>query len=285
MFSQTEFASDQTCCARQAVSLFHFLYNVSLYRNRKEEHTMDSTRYFDALHNAMSAQHAGSQLLLTVQLLDACGKDAYLELRSLPGEQSLVLCYSTIGRRELDFQLFRKGWLQCHNANGQLTGRFPSRADQLLEEVDFRAHCRDERLDATLSPRILQELKGLSGTDFQSRAPQNTRTAAQITVDSFVGSGAHWCYWTQQPAPCLPLAAILYELAESLAGGERRILQADPQAAQLAAQWQSDAVRVFFHPAVSAASFPRPSSPASRPVRACAHSKSWQSILTVMASM
>ena len=170
MFNQTEFASDQTCCARQAVSLFHFLYNVSLYRNRKEEHTMDSTRYFDALHNAMSAQHAGSQLLLTVQLLDACGKDAYLELRSLPGEQSLVLCYSTIGRRELDFQLFRKGWLQCHNADGQLTERFPSRADQLLEEVDFRAHCRDERLDATLSQRILQELKGLSGTDFQSRA-------------------------------------------------------------------------------------------------------------------
>lgn len=283
MFNQTEFASDQTCCARQAVSLFHFLYNVSLYR--KEEHTMDSTRYFDALHNAMSAQHAGSQLLLTVQLLDACGKDAYLELRSLPGEQSLVLCYSTIGRRELDFQLFRKGWLQCHNADGQLTGRFPSRADQLLEEVDFRAHCRDERLDATLSQRILQELKGLSGTDFQSRAPQNTRTAAQITVDSFVGSGAHWCYWTQQPALCLPLAAVLYLLADPLSGGERRLLQADPQAAQLAAQWQSDAIRVFFHPAVSAASLLRPSSPASRPVRACAHSKSWQSILTVMASM
>ena len=83
----------------------------------------------------------------------------------------------------------------------------------------------------------------------------------------------------------LILAAVLYLLADPLSGGERRLLQADPQAAQLAAQWQSDAVRVFFHPAVSAASLPRPSSPASRPVRACAHSKSWQSILTVMASM
>ena len=175
---------------------------------------MDASRYFTAMHNAMSAQHPRAQLLLTVKLQDTCGNDACLELKQLPGENTSILCYSTMGRRCLSFQLFRKGWQLCHNADGQLTGRFPSRADQLLEEVDFRAHCRDERLDATLSQRILQELKGLSGTDFQSRAPQNTRTAAQITVDSFVGSGAHWCYWTQQPALCLPLAAVLYLLAE-----------------------------------------------------------------------
>ena len=94
-----------------------------------------------------------------------------------------------------------------------------------------------------------------------------------------MGSGAHWCYWTQQPALCLPLAAVLYLLADPLSGGERRLLQADPQAAQLAAQWRTDNLYQFFRPAVPT------SAAVSRPARACAHSKSWQSILTVMASM
>ena len=31
---------------------------------------MDASRYFDAMHNAMSTQHAGAQLLLTVRLQD-----------------------------------------------------------------------------------------------------------------------------------------------------------------------------------------------------------------------
>lgn len=35
---------------------------------------MDANRYFDAMHNAMSAQHPGAQLLLTVKLQDTCGK-------------------------------------------------------------------------------------------------------------------------------------------------------------------------------------------------------------------
>ena len=34
-----------------------------------------------------------------------------------------------MGRRCLNFQLFRKGWQLCHNADGQLVGRFPSSAD------------------------------------------------------------------------------------------------------------------------------------------------------------
>ena len=93
---------------------------------------MDASRYFDAMHNAMSTQHAGAQLLLTVRLQDTCGNDAYLEVKQLPGEQSALVCYSTMGRRCLNFQLFRKGWQLCHNADGQLTGRFPSSADSLL---------------------------------------------------------------------------------------------------------------------------------------------------------
>ena len=64
------------------------------------------------------------------------------------------------------------------------------------------------------------------------------------------------------------MAAILYWLADSLAGAERRTLQADPEAAQLQTQPQT--------PPVS-----RP----ARPAPTCARTKSWQSILAVMASM
>ena len=108
---------------------------------------MDANRYFDAMHNAMSAQHPGAQLLLTVKLQDTCGNDACLELKQLPGESTSILCYSTMGRRCLNFQLFRKGWQLCHNADGQLVGRFPSSADGLIDETDFRAYCREDRLD------------------------------------------------------------------------------------------------------------------------------------------
>lgn len=107
---------------------------------------MDANRYFDAMHNAMSAQHPGAQLLLTVKLQDTCGNDACLELKQLPGESTSILCYSTMGRRCLNFQLFRKGWQLCHNADGQLVGRFPSSADGLIDETDFRAYCREDRL-------------------------------------------------------------------------------------------------------------------------------------------
>ena len=59
---------------------------------------MDAFRYFDAMHNAMSTQHAGAQLLLTVRLQDTCGNDAYLEVKQLPGEQSaLVSCSARAG--------------------------------------------------------------------------------------------------------------------------------------------------------------------------------------------
>ena len=94
---------------------------------------MDASRYFDAMHNAMSTLHAGAQLLLTIRLQDTCGNDAYLEVKQLPGEQSALVCYSTMGRRCLNFQLFRKGWQLCHNADGQLTvqRRQPAEPDRL----------------------------------------------------------------------------------------------------------------------------------------------------------
>ena len=198
---------------------------------------MDASRYFTAMHNAMSAQHPRAQLLLTVKLQDTCGNDACLELKQLPGENTSILCYSTMGRRCLNFQLFRKGWQLCHNADGQLVGRFPSSADGLIDETDFRAYCREDRLDLARTQRILSELRTLAGADHQGSIPQNARTGAVITVESFVGAGARWTYWSQGPAPSQPLSAILYWLADFLAGSERRALQADPQAAHLAAQW------------------------------------------------
>lgn len=251
---------------------------------------MDANRYFTAMHNAMSARLPGAQLLAVVRLQDLCGNDAYLEVRRMPGEHCATVCYSTMGRRGLNFQLFRKGWMQCHNASGQLTGQFPAKAENLLDDADFHAYCREDRLDAARTDRMVQELETLAGTDCNAPLPRDARTGAVITVDSFVGRGAHWSYWSTEKAPCLPVAAMLYWLADSLAGAERRTLQADPQAAQLAAQWQRGTVEMFFHPAVTAAAAQtqapaRPAARAARPAPTCARSKSWQSILAVMASV
>lgn len=268
------------------------LYNEPLYLIFREEPLMDASRYFDAMHNAMSAQHPGAQLLLTVKLQDTCGNDACLELKQLPGESTSILCYSTMGRRCLSFQLFRKGWQLCHNADGQLVGRFPASANGLIDETDFRAYCREDRLDLARTQRILSELQQCAGVNYRGRIPQDARTGAQITVESFVGTGARWTYWSQDAAPSLPLAAILYWLADFLAGAERRTLQADPQAARLAAQWLAGDTAVFFHPtvpltAMNAAASASTSAPArrSRSAVPAARNKSWQSIMAVMASM
>ncbi|MEE7600689.1 MAG: hypothetical protein UC907_05965 [Faecalibacterium prausnitzii] len=252
---------------------------------------MDASRYFDAMHNAMSTLHAGAQLLLTIRLQDTCGNDAYLEVKQLPGEQSALVCYSTMGRRCLNFQLFRKGWQLCHNADGQLTGRFPSSADSLLSQTDFRAYCREDRLDAARTQRLVEELGQRAGTNYVGVIPQNARTGAQITVESHLGRGARWSYWSQDVSPCLPLAAILYWLADFLAGNERRALQSDPQAAALAAQWLAKDTAVFFcpSPALTVSSATGHSAPAARRTRPApvpaARSKSWQSVLAAMAAV
>lgn len=252
---------------------------------------MDASRYFDAMHNAMSTLHAGAQLLLTIRLQDTCGNDAYLEVKQLPGEQSALVCYSTMGRRCLNFQLFRKGWQLCHNADGQLTGRFPPSADSLLSQTDFRAYCREDRLDAARTQRLVEELGQRAGTNYVGVIPQNARTGAQITVESHLGRGARWSYWSQDVSPCLPLAAILYWLADFLAGNERRALQSDPQAAALAAQWLAKDTAVFFcpSPALTVSSATGHSAPATRRTRPApvpaARSKSWQSVLAAMAAV
>ena len=252
---------------------------------------MDASRYFDVMHNAMSTLHTGAQLLLTIRLQDTCGNDAYLEVKQLPGEQSALVCYSTMGRRCLNFQLFRKGWQLCHNADGQLTGRFPSSADSLLSQTDFRAYCREDRLDAARTQRLVEELGQRAGTNYVGVIPQNARTGAQITVESHLGRGARWSYWSQDVSPCLPLAAILYWLADFLAGNERRALQSDPQAAALAAQWLAKDSAVFFcpSPALTVSSATGHSAPATRRTRPApvpaARSKSWQSVLAAMAAV
>lgn len=252
---------------------------------------MDASRYFDAMHNAMSTLHAGAQLLLTIRLQDTCGNDAYLEVKQLPGEQSALVCYSTMGRRCLNFQLFRKGWQLCHNADGQLTGRFPSSADSLLSQTDFRAYCREDRLDAARTQRLVEELGQRAGTNYVGVIPQNARTGAQITVESHLGRGARWSYWSQDVSPCLPLAAILYWLADFLAGNERRALQSDPQAAALAAQWLAKDTAVFFCPSPAltvspAAGHSVPAAQRTRPAPVpAARSKSWQSVLAAMAAV
>lgn len=252
---------------------------------------MDASRYFDVMHNAMSTLHTGAQLLLTVRLQDTCGNDAYLEVKQLPGEQSALVCYSTMGRRCLNFQLFRKGWQLCHNADGQLTGRFPSSADSLLSQTDFRAYCREDRLDAARTQRLIEELGQRAGTNYVGAIPQNARTGAQITVESHLGRGARWSYWNQDTSPCLPLGAILYWLADFLAGNERRALQSDPQAAALAAQWLAKDTAVFFCPSPAltvspAAGHSVPAAQRTRPAPVpAARSKSWQSVLAAMAAV
>ena len=259
-----------------------FEYNTLLsVEPFREERIMDANRYFTAMHNAMSSRLPGAQLLAAVRLQDLCGNDAYLEVRRMPGEHCATVCYSTMGRRGLNFQLFRKGWMLCHNESGQLTGQFPAKAESLLEDTDFHACCREDRLDAARTDRMVQELETLAGTDCDRPLPRDARTGAVITVDSFVGRGAHWSYSTLSKAPCLPVAAILYWLADSLAGAERRTLQSCPEAMQLATAWQA----ALFTPLPQTAQRPQPVQ--SRPVRRApvVENKRWQSILAVLATV
>ena len=88
---------------------------------------MDAARYFEMMHCAMSARKRDTTLLLRVKVQDLGGADAYLELRQEPGSGRVRVFYSTMGRRNLNFQLFRKGWQLCHNASGEMTGRFPAK--------------------------------------------------------------------------------------------------------------------------------------------------------------
>ena len=98
---------------------------------------MDAARYFEEMHLAMSRQKPEYRLVLSVKVQDLGGSDAYLELRQEPVSGKARVFYSTMGRQKLNFQLVRKGWQSCHNASGELTGRFPATADGLLAQTDF----------------------------------------------------------------------------------------------------------------------------------------------------
>ena len=248
---------------------------------------MDAARYFEMMHRAMSAQQRDTTLLLSVNVQDLGGADACLELRQDPHSRRVRVFYSTMGRRNLNFQLFRKGWQLCHNASGEMTGRFPASADALLRAEDFSAYFRDDALDADRADRILRELRRCAG-DYTASLPRNTREGALITADSFVGRGAHWCYWSTDAAAQLPFAAILCWLGEFLAGSERRTLQACPEAVALAARWQADLTSPFACPADRMPQPAAPSSPAAarRPSPAQpVQNPRWQSILAVLATV
>ena len=216
---------------------------------------MDASRYFEEMHRAMSAQKNNSSLLLTVKVQDLGGADAYLELRQSPNGRARVF-YSTMGRRNLNFQLFRKGWQLCHNASGEMTGQFPTRAESLLDSADF------------------------------SCLPQSAREGAMITVESFVGRGGEWNYWSTRAADCLPIAAILCWLGDFLAGTERRTLQSSPEAMALAARWQAELASPFAQPA-DCVQRPAPTVSPSAPRRAAQQVQNprWQSILAVLATV
>ena len=250
---------------------------------------MDANRYFTEMHRAMAAQMADAQPLLTAKVQDPAGEDAYLVMARSALGHGYRVWYSTMGRQGLNFHLFRKGWQLCHNAAGELTGRFPARAESLIDGADFHAFIRSDALDAARAGRILCELERCAGTCCEGAMPCAARAGAYITVDSAVGAGAHWAYWSGDSSRCRTAAAILYWLAEVLAGGERQRLQGDVQAAHLAAQWQSQIDQAAQNAAyrtgrtggagvaARSAQAPRPTQ-AARPVQ----NERWRSILAVL---
>ena len=249
---------------------------------------MDAARYFEEMHLSMSSQKPEYRLVLSVKVQDLGGADAYLELRQEPVSGKARVFYSTMGRQKLNFQLVRKGWQSCHNASGELTGRFPATADVLLAQTDFSVFVRDDALDSGRMARILDVLAHTAG-GCGTVSPSSAREGALITVERFVGRPAHWSYWSTRAAEQLNIAAILCWLGDYLAGAERRTLQADPQAARLAAQWLAGDTAVFFHPSVPMTAMNTVSS-GSAPARRrttvpAARNKSWQSIMAVMAGM
>lgn len=254
---------------------------------------MDAARYFEMMHRAMSAQSPRSALLLRVDVQDLGGNDAALELRQEPTGRVRVFA-STMGRRSLNFQLFRKGWQSCHNASGEMTGCFPARADALLSEADFAAYIRDDVLDEARAERVLAVLRRCAGkSSLPQPDPTNKGGGALITAESFVGWGGQWSYWSSDFAAqsaVLPLAAVLCWLGDFLAYPERRALQACPEAVRLASQWQADLASPFARPADDATQS-APSATASRSgsVRTMkfqpVQNPRWQSILSVLATV
>ena len=236
---------------------------------------MDAARYFEEMHLAMSSQKPEYRLVLSVKVQDLGGADAYLELRQEPVSGKARVFYSTMGRQKLNFQLIRKGWQSCHNASGELTGRFPATAEGLLAQTDFSAFIRDDAIDSRRMEHILHVLA-------HTAAPSSVREGALITVERFTGRPAHWSYWSARAAEQLNIAAILCWLGDYLAGAERRTLQSCPEAMQLAAAWQA----ALLSPLPQSAQRPQPAQ-TPRPIRRAptVENPRWQSILAVLATV
>ena len=242
---------------------------------------MDAARYFEKMHRAMSAQSPRSALLLRVDVQDIGGNDAALELRQEPTGRVRVFA-STMGRRSLHFQLFRKGWQSCHNASGEMTGRFPARADALLSEADFAAYIRDDVLDEARAKRVLAVLRRCAGSAaLPSRTPPRRRvhSSPPKTLWAGAGSGATgaamppprtlFCRWppccagwaifspTRSAAPCRPAPRL-----SALRAAGRPTLPPPLPAPPTAPRSLRPPLRL--HPA-AAVSAPWPSSPCRTP--------------------
>ena len=59
---------------------------------------MDANRYFEQMHQVMSAQKRDFSLILSIKVQDLGGADAYIELRRNASGRARVF-YSTMGRR------------------------------------------------------------------------------------------------------------------------------------------------------------------------------------------
>lgn len=241
---------------------------------------MDAARYFEEMHLAMSSQKPAYRLVLSVKVQDLGGADAYLELRQEPVSGKAQVFYSTMGRQKLNFQLVRKGWQSCHNASGELTGRFPATADGLLAQTDFSAFVRDDALDSGRMARILDVLAHtapMGGTAHEPLHRDERALPGGRGGDRSTTTGN----WSTRAAEQLNIAAILCWLGDYLAGAERRTLQSCPEAMQLAAAWQT----ALFAPLPQTAQRPQPVQ--SRPVRRApaVENPRWQSILAVLATV
>ena len=107
-----------------------------------------------------------------------------------------------------------------------------------------------------------------------------------ITVESFVGRGGEWNYWSTRAADCLSIAAILCWLG-GLSGRNGAAHPAiQPEAMALAARWQAELASPFAQPADCVQRPARTVSP-SAPRRAAQQVQNprWQSILAVLATV
>ncbi len=190
---------------------------------RKMRTAMDAARYFEEMHLSMSSRSLSTALCSASRSKDLGGADAYLELRQEPVSGKARVFYSTMGRQKLNFQLVRKGWQSCHNASGELTGRFPATA----------TFCWPRRISLFLSGTTPSTAAGWRAfwtfwpilPVVVGRFPLFCPGGCAHHGGAVRGPSRHWSYWSTRAAEQLNIAAILCWLGDYLAGAERRTLQ------------------------------------------------------------